>query len=127
MNWVQNNVTSREHGLTPEANRLKQSSRRDLVVLGASILLAVVLVSLFDTGSLAEWVARRKNSYVDEIIVVIFVIAVGLSVFSIRRWLEFSRQLIRYEELNQKMTKLSAETCTARRIERLVAIVSLNR
>lgn len=110
MNWVQNNVTSREHGLTPEANRLKQSSRRDLVVLGAFILLAVVLVSLFDTGSLAEWVARRKNSYVDEIIVVIFVIAVGLSVFSIRRWLEFSRQLIRYEELNQRMTRLSAET-----------------
>ena len=36
--------------------------------------------------------------------------AVGLSVFSIRRWLEFSRQLVRYEELNQKMTELSAET-----------------
>ncbi len=79
-------------------------------MLGASVLLAVVLVSLLDTGSVAQWVADHKDTHVDEIIIVIFVLAMGLSIFSIRRWLEFSRQLGRYEVLNQKMIKLSAES-----------------
>lgn len=79
-------------------------------MLCGAVAVAFVSVILFDTGSLAEWVARHKNSKIDEIIVVTIVLAIGLGIFSIRRWLELSQQLLRYEELYQEMNQLSRQS-----------------
>lgn len=107
---IEGNVTLKQREHSPEADQIKRSLRRDLIALFAAVLVAVFLISVFDTGSLAEWVARHKDTKIDETIVVTFVFAIGLSIFSIRRWLDLSRQLIRYEELHERLTKLSNES-----------------
>ena len=83
--------------------------RRDLIVLGCAVVVAVILVLLFDTGSLAEWIARHKDTKIDEAIVVAVVLVVGLAILSIRRWFELSTQLVRYEDLYQEMNRLNRE------------------
>lgn len=59
----------------------KHSARRDLIVLFSFLLLAVAFVSFFDTGSLAEWIARHKDTKIDEAIIASFALTLGL-VFS---------------------------------------------
>ncbi len=43
-----------------------KSQRRDLIGLFLSLVIAAACVFLFDTGSLAEWVAKHKDTKVDE-------------------------------------------------------------
>ena len=43
------------------ALRAKRAMRRDLWGLSGAVAIAVILVFLFDTGSLVEWVARHKD------------------------------------------------------------------
>ena len=69
----------------------KKVWRRDLLILFSAVAIAFLSVILFDTGSLAEWLARHKSTKVDELIVVTVVLAVSLGVFSIRRWRWASR------------------------------------
>jgi len=95
---------------TLSAVHAKKVLRRDLWGLFCAVGVAIIFVFLFDTGSLAEWVARHKHTRVDEVIVVSIVLMVGLVVLSIRRWLELSNQLIRYEELYLQMQRLNQES-----------------
>jgi diguanylate cyclase (GGDEF)-like protein len=88
----------------------RKSLRRDLWGLLSAVAVAVLFVFLFDTGSLAEWIARHKDTRVDEAIVVSFVLVVGLAVLSLRRWLALTNQLIRYEDLNREMDRLNRES-----------------
>jgi|ERR1700722_19985460 len=92
------------------AEQVMKSQRRDLIGLFASLLVAVVLVFLFDTGSLAEWVAEHKDTKVDEIIVVGSVLLMGVSFISIRRSRELSAQAIKYEELYRETNRLNRES-----------------
>jgi len=94
----------------PAAEQVMKSQRRDLIGLFLSLLVAVVLVFLFDTGSLAEWVATHKDTKVDEVIVVSLVLLLGVSFISIRRTLELSAQIIKYDELYRETTRLSRES-----------------
>jgi hypothetical protein len=93
----------------PETNRVRTAQRRDLVVVGLAILASVVAVFLFDTGSLADWIAKHKDSKVDEVIVTGVILLVGLLIFSTRRWFELTDQVVRYEELHRKTSKLNRE------------------
>jgi hypothetical protein len=81
------------------ADQAMKSQLRDLIGLFLSLLVAAVLVLLLDTGSLAEWIAKHKGTKVDEVIVVSAVLLLGASFISIRRSLELSAQVIKYEEL----------------------------
>jgi diguanylate cyclase (GGDEF)-like protein len=74
------------------------------------VVVAIIFVFLFDTGSLAEWLARHKDTRVDEVLVVSIVVMVGLVVLSIRRWFELTNHLIRYEELYLEMQRLNHES-----------------
>jgi|ERR1700756_4992117 hypothetical protein len=82
------------------AERARRGLRRDLMGVGAAVIIGVVLVFLFDSGSLAEWLARHKDIKIDEIIVTSIVLLIGLSFFSIRRWMALSDSLRKYEELH---------------------------
>jgi diguanylate cyclase len=73
-------------------------------------VVSAVSIFLFDTGSLAEWVAKHKETKVDEIIVVTVILAVGLSIFSVRRWLDLTRQVTKYEELYRELDKVNRES-----------------
>src|SRR5262249_10877958 len=57
---------------------LEQRFWRDLVVLGMMLGAAAILVLLFDTGGLVEWLARHKSTKIDEIIVAAVVLLIGL-------------------------------------------------
>ena len=98
----------REH--LPATEQLKKTQRRDLIVICCTILVATLLVFLFDTGSLAEWIAEHKDTKVDEFIVAAVILLVGLSFFSIRRWRDLSNQVEKYEELYSKTVKLNRES-----------------
>ena len=94
----------------PDEVRLKRNLRRDFVGLVSTVVVAGALVFFFDTGAIAQWIADHKHSKVDEIIVIGFILLVGLGVFSIFRWMELHRQVIKYGELHGRMIKLSRES-----------------
>ena len=93
----------------PETNRVRMAQQRDLFGVGLALVGAFIFVFFFDTGSLADWIAQHKDSKVDEVIVTGVVLLGGLLFFSFRRWLEMTDQVIRYEELHKKTTKLNCE------------------
>ena len=101
---------SKQHEYLSDADRLKKTQRRDLIGLSFALVVAIVLVLLFDTGSLAEWISKHRETKVDEIIIVSIILLVGLSFFCVRRWLELSQQVLKYEELHRKTSKLSRES-----------------
>ena len=93
----------------PETNRVRTAQRRDLVVVGLAILASFISIFFFDTGALADWIAKHKESKVDEVIVTGVILLVGLLFFSTRRWFELTDQVVRYEELHRKTSKLNRE------------------
>jgi diguanylate cyclase (GGDEF)-like protein len=95
--------------LSPEISRVKQAQQRDLFGVALASAVSVMLVFLFDTGSIAEWIAQHKDSKVDETIVTGIILLIGLLFFSIRRWFEYTQQVLRYEELHRKTTALNRE------------------
>ncbi len=101
---------SKEHADLPDAARIKKTQRRDLMGLFVALVIAVALVFIFDTGSLAEWVAKHKDTKIDEVIVASVILLIGVSFFAIRRWLELSDQVIKYEELYTETVRLSRES-----------------
>lgn len=94
----------------PVVDQVMKSLRRDLIGLFLSLLVAVVLVFAFDTGSLAEWVAKHKDTKVDEVIVVSVVLLLGVSFISIRRTFELFAQVIKYDELYRETIRHSRES-----------------
>jgi diguanylate cyclase (GGDEF)-like protein len=95
--------------ILPDAERIEKSQRRDLIGLLLALFVAIASVFLFDTGSLAEWVAKHKDTKIDEAIVAGIILLIGLSFFSIRRRMELTEQVKKYEELYTKTVKLSHE------------------
>ncbi|HWH56761.1 MAG TPA: sensor domain-containing diguanylate cyclase [Terriglobales bacterium] len=94
---------------SPEVSRVKDAQQRDLFGIAVALAVSLVIVFFFDTGFIAEWIAEHKDSKVDEAIVTGVILLVGLLLFSIRRWLELTEQVVRYEELHRKTTKLNRE------------------
>ena len=84
--------------------------QRDLLVLLGMLLVAALFVRFFDTGSLAQWVALHKDTKIDEVIVAAFVLAIGMTVFSIRRSIELTNQMNEYKRLHEEMKKISRES-----------------
>jgi two-component system, sensor histidine kinase and response regulator len=82
------------------AERVKARMRSDLVRLGLVLAAGIVSIFLFDATPLTDWVEKYKASRADEIICVIVVLALGLCVFSMRRWLDVTRQIIANEQLH---------------------------
>jgi len=99
-------VTSPAH----KAITVKQRFWRDLIVLVLMLVCAGILVFLFDSGSLVEWLANHKSTKIDEIIVAAAVLLVGLSFFSIRRSVELREHLEAYELLHKQTARLNRES-----------------
>jgi diguanylate cyclase len=95
--------------ITAEISRVRHAQQRDLFGVGLAVAISVVFVSFFDTGSIAEWIARHKDSKMDEAIVTGVILLAGLLFFSIRRWLELTEQVVRYENLYSETSKLNRE------------------
>jgi diguanylate cyclase (GGDEF)-like protein len=93
--------------LTPEGSRVRQAQLRDLFAVGLTVAVSLLFVFFFDTGSIADWIAQHKDSKVGE--ASIFLPLLGLLFFSFRRWLELTEQVVRYEDLHKKTTKLNRE------------------
>ncbi|HKV47133.1 MAG TPA: sensor domain-containing diguanylate cyclase [Candidatus Acidoferrales bacterium] len=100
----------REASSSLDTAQLQKAQRRDLVWLLAAMATGFVFVFVFDAGWLADWIARHKDTKVDEAIVASAILLIGLSYFSIRRRLELSHQITRYEELHRKLVALNRET-----------------
>lgn len=62
-----------------------------------SVVIAISLIFLLDTGSLVEWVAAHRETKIDEVLVASVILLLGVTVFSTRRWLGLSKRLIQYE------------------------------
>jgi diguanylate cyclase (GGDEF)-like protein len=91
-------------------SRQRREAQRDLLVLLGFLVLAVLSVLVFDTGSLADWIGRHRDTKVDEAIVVTVALAIGLTIFSFRRWIDLSRQVTQFEQLHNQMNKLTRES-----------------
>jgi diguanylate cyclase (GGDEF)-like protein len=102
-------ATSSEPETVSFVARARRGLRRDLMGIGIALFGAVVLVFLFDTGWLVEWLAQHKGAKIDEIIVVSIVLLIGLSFFSVRRSIELTDHLQKYQELHEKTAKLNRQ------------------
>lgn len=111
---------------SPEISRVKQAQQRDIFGVALAITISVVLVFLFDTGSIAEWIARHKDSKVDEIVVTGVIVLVGLLFFSVRRWFELTEQVVRYEKLHRYTTGSEPRNQSVERTRRITAILSFH-
>ncbi len=89
----------------PNSFHTKNRFRVDLVIMTFIALVSVVLVSLLDTGSLAEWIADHKQTKIDEIIFCGIGLLVVVGLFALRRSFSMSRFLERYN----KAVELSPE------------------
>jgi hypothetical protein len=96
-------------GTLPELDRVRTAQQRDAFYVVLALVSSVAFVHFFDTGALAEWLAKHKDSKIDEAIVTGVVLLAGLLFFSIRRWLELTDQVLRYEDLHRRTTKLNGE------------------
>lgn len=88
-------------------NRARRGLRRDITGIVIALAVSVVLVFLFDTGWLIEWLAQHKSTKLDEIIVVSVVLLIGLSFFSVRRSIELADHLQKIQELHEKTVILN--------------------
>ena len=84
--------------------------KRDLMVLTCMLAAGALSVRFFDTGSIAEWVAAHKDTKIDEVIVVSFILAIGMTIFSVRRSIDLTLQIAEHKRLLEDMNKLSRET-----------------
>lgn len=96
-----------EQGAVPSVDKAKRGVRRDIFGIGIAILISAVVVFVFDTGWLVQWLAEHKSTKLDEIIVVSVVLLIGLSFFSVRRSIELTDNLQRYQELHQRTVILN--------------------
>lgn len=103
-------MESRQREQPSASAKIKAAQRRDLIAILATVAITTALVFIFDTGSLVEWVFNHKETKIDEIITAVFVLSVGLAIFSARRGIELRDQMIRYEALHAEMAKASRET-----------------
>jgi diguanylate cyclase (GGDEF)-like protein len=88
-------------------DQAKRGLRRDAFGIGIALVVAGVLVFFFDTGWLVQWLAEHKSTKIDEIIVVSIVLLIGLCFFSVRRSIELTDHLQRYQELHEQTTLLN--------------------
>src|SRR5580765_5171722 len=86
----------------PETGQVKREFRWDLIAFGFAGVIAIILIFLLDTGKVAQWVAAHKESKLDEALFVSVLLIVALSLFSIRKWLGLSSQLMEFEESRQR-------------------------
>ncbi len=100
---------SQEQVRLPEIDRTREAQQRDLFAVGLALIVSFVFVTFFDTGSIADWIAKHKDTKVDEAIVSGVILLLGLLFFSIRRWLELTEQVVRYKALHTRTTKLNRE------------------
>lgn len=102
--------SAEENGIAQRTATVKQRFWSDLIVLALLLGGATILVFLFDTGNLVEWLARHKSTKIDEIIVATLVLLVGLSFFAVRRSIELREHLEAYQELHEQTARLNRET-----------------
>ena len=99
-----------EQGAVPLVVKARRGVRRDIAGIGLAVLITAILVFFFDTGWLVQWLAEHKSTKIDEIIVVSIVLLIGLGFFSVRRSIELTDNLRRYQELHRKSVILNRRT-----------------
>ena len=93
---------------------------RDLIILFAAIIFVLILSYFFDMFTLIVRFLQKypdKVIYVDEVIIGLLTLSIGLSIFAWRRWLELKKetsQRIRNQEELLRITTTQAE------IERII-------
>ena len=86
------------------------SARRDLAIVIAAAALTTIVCAKFDIGeALARWTRPYESLQLDELPVILLVIAIGLIWFSTRRYVEASRQLTLRRAADAKLNATLAE------------------
>jgi hypothetical protein len=91
-------------------NRVRAAQQRDLFGVALALLSSFVVVFFFDTGSLAQWIADHKDTKIDEVIVTGVILVIGLLFCSVRRWMELTDQVARYEDRIERLPSLRIRT-----------------
>jgi signal transduction histidine kinase len=93
---------------SPDASR-QNYARRDACVVIAATLLAAIICARFDVGeAVTRWTRPYERLQLDELPLILLVMAIGLIWFSARRYFEAKRQL----ELRRTADAKLAETLT---------------
>jgi two-component system sensor histidine kinase UhpB len=93
----------------PDARSRRNYARRDAVVVIAATLLAAIVCARFDVGeAVTRWTRPYERLQLDELPLILLVMAMGLIWFSSRRYFEAKRQL----ELRRTADAMLAETLT---------------
>ncbi|HEY2783113.1 MAG TPA: histidine kinase [Steroidobacteraceae bacterium] len=86
------------------------SAKRDTAIVVAAAVLATLVCAKFDIGeAVARWTRPFERLQLDELPVILLVIAVGLIWFSARRYFEANKQLALRRAAEVKLTETLAE------------------
>jgi two-component system sensor histidine kinase UhpB len=97
------------HMETADPGSRRHYARRDAAVVVAATLLAAIVCARFDVGeAVARWTRPYERLQLDELPLILLVMAIGLIWFSSRRYFEAKRQL----ELRRVADAKLAETLT---------------
>jgi two-component system sensor histidine kinase UhpB len=95
---------------TSEERSRKNSVRRDIaIVVGVSLIAALVCVKFDISETVANWTRPRESLQLDELPGILLVIAIGLIWFSSRRYFEANRQLSLRRKAEAKLAESLAE------------------
>ena len=108
---------------TKNKNTEPQPSRafRDLVLLIALTILVLILSYFFDVFILiVKFLQKYPNKivYIDEVIMALLTLSIGLAIFAWRRWLELKKETA---ERIKKQEELLRLTATQAEVERIIS------
>ena len=82
-----------------------------IIVAGVAILTYVVACSVDLFELVANWLKPHEPVQLDELLMVMAILAVALGLFSIRRWRELRLELVRRRELEDELAQAVSQTC----------------
>ena len=95
---------------SPDARSRQNYARRDACVVIAATLLAVIVCARFDVGeAVTRWTRPYERLQLDELPLILLVMAIGLIWFSSRRYFEAKRQLQLRKTADAKLAETLAE------------------
>ena len=97
-----------------EETQIKTRARRDVILIGAVVLVVCFAVPM-DPDRVFERLAQRRAVQLDGFLVAVVVIGAGFAIFSWHRWTDLSRQVAEYRRLQMQLRTDIAKTRNFRR------------
>ena len=104
---------------TIQTKRRRTKAFSDLIVISIICVIVLIVAMLFDLcEKLIDFLLEQRAWRLDELLVVVIVLAFAFSIYSFRRWLELRQEIVRRQETEKSLHLLSKQLVEAQEAER---------